>query len=823
MRAAPAGAILALLLACFSCTPTDAPDPVDEPPLPVPVDEPLLPDPELLWRACREDPTRFEDCRRHVVAARRDPDLLPRLEELAAAHPEMWIPQHLLGLCHYARARYVESERHYRRAALLARAEDNAYGEGASLYAMAAMLIRAGEAERAAALLEEALNLARRAGDRTLLVRVLQRIAKTCRNEGRFYDERAIRQELLDLADDGENTEVYRKALYRLAETSRRLGKHERAVRDFEHVLELSRKRSDGYYEAASAMALGVLALDLQEGRALELFESASRAANAHGREDLEAHAAMLAGVALTRAGRYAAARDRLRSVLDGAVPLDDRLRFRTIVFLADAERLHGDHAAALALHEEIEELAPVAGLPDEHCDSLMGLAALQRKLGNPDAAIEAARRAEELVESMRASIAVFAERTHFLQTRSGTYQVLASSLAERNPSDLAAPFDAVERAHARTLREVLAGGTAASPAIERLSLQAVRARLEPGELLVEYLLGEEESLLLAVDTDKATFHGLPARRQIEDRVDAYREALLRPLTRIDARLDPERDFRRFSASGQGLFQLLLGPVAERVRAAERLVVVPDRRLYLLPFEALLTKPAEEDRALAFLGASHAIEYLPAAAFLEPPAASPVRRVVVVSAGAGRTELDLAPLRHAETEGREVGAAYGPGRAVVLRNDEASLERIAEECAGPLDVLHLTAHAIPDPAEGPRIVLGGTDPGPSWLDAGALERLPAAPRRVILSACETARGELVGGEGILGLVRAFTLAGSRQVVASLWVVDDRRTAALMGRMHGALDESGRTSDALRTARRSMLDEGFLHPFYWAGFVLYGSD
>ena len=124
---------------------------------------------------------------------------------------------------------------------------------------------------------------------------------------------------------------------------------------------------------------------------------------------------------------------------------------------------------------------------------------------------------------------------------------------------------------------------------------------------------------------------------------------------------------------------------------------------------------------------------------------------------------------------------------------------------------------------GPRIALHSSADQEGWLDADALETLPAAPRLVILSACDTARGELVGGEGILGLVRAFTLAGSRQVVASLWKVDDERTSAFMGGLHRELRDGSRPSEALMRARRDLLAQGFEHPFYWAGLALYGSD
>jgi CHAT domain-containing protein len=263
--------------------------------------------------------------------------------------------------------------------------------------------------------------------------------------------------------------------------------------------------------------------------------------------------------------------------------------------------------------------------------------------------------------------------------------------------------------------------------------------------------------------------------------------------------------------------------VAERVDGAERLIVVADRQLHVLPFEALLRSAPEAGRPLDFLGAARAVAYLPAAALLARPGSAEVERAVVVAADRGRADLDLAPLRHAAEEAGTVAAAYPGGRSVLLDGDDAGMARLVEACGEPVDVLHLTAHAILDAESGPRIALHAAPGEESWLDAEALGRFPRPPRLVVLSACDTAQGELVGGEGILGLVRAFTLAGSRQVVASLWKVDDQRTSVLMGRLHHGLREGSRTSTALMEARRELLEQGFEHPFYWAGLVLYGSD
>jgi CHAT domain-containing protein len=106
---------------------------------------------------------------------------------------------------------------------------------------------------------------------------------------------------------------------------------------------------------------------------------------------------------------------------------------------------------------------------------------------------------------------------------------------------------------------------------------------------------------------------------------------------------------------------------------------------------------------------------------------------------------------------------------------------------------------------------------------------------VVLSACDTALGQDVRGEGMIGLTRAFQYAGARTVVASLWAVPDRSTAALMRRFHTSLSEGESTDQALRHAQIALLSGPIeepaaggttdtmdaSHPYAWSGFQVIG--
>src|SRR5689334_15610862 len=94
---------------------------------------------------------------------------------------------------------------------------------------------------------------------------------------------------------------------------------------------------------------------------------------------------------------------------------------------------------------------------------------------------------------------------------------------------------------------------------------------------------------------------------------------------------------------------------------------------------------------------------------------------------------------------------------------------------------------------------------------------------VVLSACETALGGEIKGEGLIGLTRGFLYAGAPRVVASLWEIDDRTTADLMKKFYeGMLVQRERPAAALRAAQIAILKtKGLESPYYWAAFTIQG--
>jgi CHAT domain-containing protein len=106
------------------------------------------------------------------------------------------------------------------------------------------------------------------------------------------------------------------------------------------------------------------------------------------------------------------------------------------------------------------------------------------------------------------------------------------------------------------------------------------------------------------------------------------------------------------------------------------------------------------------------------------------------------------------------------------------------------------------------------------LTVEATESLALRPGIVVLSACETGLAEQGSGDEMVGLVRAFLVAGAARVLASLWPVDDEITALFMARFYGALRDRQTSAAALRQAQAELMRQ-HPHPFYWAAFTLHG--
>jgi CHAT domain-containing protein len=208
-----------------------------------------------------------------------------------------------------------------------------------------------------------------------------------------------------------------------------------------------------------------------------------------------------------------------------------------------------------------------------------------------------------------------------------------------------------------------------------------------------------------------------------------------------------------------------------------------------------------------------------------------VGRETLSHAGLTPRDSQLEPLPEAEQEVKALRQLYGSTQSKVYIGAEAREERVKAE-AGEARILHFAAHGMLNNAAPMYSHLalaqgGGGEDG--LLEAWELMQMELKAELAVLSACETARGRIGAGEGMIGLSWAMFIAGVPTLVVSQWKVETAGTRDLMVMFHGGLrreEEGGRgkvsKAEALREAALKMMKKAETgHPFYWAGFVLVG--
>ena len=373
---------------------------------------------------------------------------------------------------------------------------------------------------------------------------------------------------------------------------------------------------------------------------------------------------------------------------------------------------------------------------------------------------------------------------------------------------------------------------------------QIQRQDLGDGAALLEYALGEARSTLFVVTREKISSYPLPAGRIILEQVQRLRAAL----EKENLLTWPE-----YLDSAFRLYQMLVAPAISDLADKSSLVIVPDRGLYYIPFEAFLTEAPGHGASspMPYLLYKYAIAYVPSASVLanlrEPRAGSPADSKELIAfapfSGSGESARLRGTTGKGEIQAKNVPRKFPPlpasgreisgiadlyqGSALEFFRNEATEETVKRNPAvATAHRLHFATHAQLDERypEDSSLVLVRPEGSPEdgYLRVQEIFNLKLAADLVVLSACQTGRGKEVTGEGLIGLTRAFFYAGAPSLVVSLWNVTDSSTPGLMLDFYKNLDHLHDKARALKAAKISMIERGaYKHPSYWAPFILIG--
>lgn len=609
-------------------------------------------------------------------------------------------------------------------------------------------------------------------------------------------------------------------------------GRQQEARAQVERSVSVARTLDSPDVLGQALVALGTVLLDDREyAQALAAAEEAralGESLNARSRASA-AHVAGLAHAGLAR-------------------PREARRAFETAI--ADIEALREQVSGAAVERQQFLEanVAPYHSLID-----------LLIEQGQFDEALHYAERARartllDVVERGHVTLDRWLTPAEREQERTLERKLRTLQRAATAPSTGAAASDAL----AATRRELAALRTrlfAAHPELRLARGEAIvpargdlsAAIVDPSTAVLAYTVTGRRVWLFVITTKTMTVHPLKMdASSLAPRVRKFREAI------------GTRDLG-FAPEARALYDDLIGPApAAALKGKTRLILVPDGALWELPFQALRS-PARryllEDAdiayapSLTFLYARHLRAH--ASAALEPP--PPLDLLALGNPTlAAHEAATFKPLPSAETQARRIAALYPADRTKAFTGADAR-EATVKRDAGRYRVLHFATHGVVDDgnplysalllAEGPdappantTIATGGATNGANASpDTGEDGRLEARELMdihldadlVVLSACDTARGRIGAGEGVVGLSWAILLAGSASTVVSQWQVDAESTSSLMIGFHRALmtraAAPARVSTALRrSALAVMRDPRYTHPFYWASFRVVGA-
>jgi CHAT domain-containing protein len=400
----------------------------------------------------------------------------------------------------------------------------------------------------------------------------------------------------------------------------------------------------------------------------------------------------------------------------------------------------------------------------------------------------------------------------------------------------------------------------------ESISLENLQRNLDENSVLLEYWLGYERSFLWTVTTNEVRTYVLPPARHIEQTARDYFVALSKapPSATSKPQDHSTADAARHASS---LSVTLMGPAAGTL-STKRLIIVSHGALQYLPFAAL-PAPASNTTTGGLLIERHEIVNLPSASVLPVLRANPAGArqqsywlysptrfsprkmhgcVVRLAPIRARSIRSCSPKTKSCSDrpaipawmGFVVYASAGSRRMQSLRwfpaesrfqavDFQASRTTALSPGLADYRILHFATHGLANNVrpEFSGLVFSTVDargkPQDGMLRLHEIFNLSLKAELVVLSACQTALGREIRGEGLIGLTRGFMHAGTPRVVASLWNVEDRATAELMKRFYeGMFKRQLKPAAALRAAQIALQqDKRWSAPYYWAGFTLQG--
>ncbi len=657
-----------------------------------------------------------------------------------------------------------------------------------------------------------------------------------------------------------------REALVKLGSTYARAGKIKDARRTLLEAVRIDRQPPGPQVGSLAESLLALGSLELRAGnlsRAEKLLVEARNAANPYDLDQLWQVERAMAAVSAAQK-KHDQAENHFELALSALEGARERLRPEEFAlrFGIDRFQLYDEYASYLAgraIETEDDAVVEKAMLVVERrrVQALWDLMSLGWAGLQTDAVPDQLQRARQAEARLAAKQGILRDQFSLAPEKRNLAQI----------SQLESELKLVKEEHAHLLT-ALAQGKFRFSSPSSLSpnlISDVRKKLGPDRVLVEYLVTDESAFAFVLSSAGLDIYQLPAGRQ---ELRKQIQGLLRPFFRLQS---GEVDLARLGfdlQTAHELYAQLVAPLEPRLGNASQILIVPDDALFYLPLELLVDTPPGKTRSgkvlfaeyeqASFLVRRFTMSYLTAAAqFLGGPkrsgaAATAPSLLAVANPMGGRKQGApgqddpmrrrlhstgfggaFVPLPGSTDEVAQIRKCFPAAGVTVLTGSDAT-ETLYKALAPRSEIIHLATHAIAadDQPFYSTLIMApdGKKQEDGFLQAYEIVRSPLQAKLVVLSACETAKGPLARGEGLVGLVSAFLQAGARSVLATQWSIDES-AVELMATFYRAMMNGKDEATALREAKLDFLKKrlsfigtevSLAHPFFWAPFVLIGS-
>lgn len=375
--------------------------------------------------------------------------------------------------------------------------------------------------------------------------------------------------------------------------------------------------------------------------------------------------------------------------------------------------------------------------------------------------------------------------------------------------------------------------------------VERVQKILDKQTALIEYFLGDSQSVVFFVTKREYCLYKLPSRSELGKSLKAYLKILSIP---------PKGKFMGVFGAKR-IYKELLFPLEKNSEHIENLIIIPDGILYYLPFETLIQYTPNLSSEKSFLIKKYKISYAPSSsallymsknipnyknpkgllAFGNPSYAlksssnKKSYKTYVKTLGDLYLDqgFDLSPLPYSKKEISEISNYFTEEKRDVYIRDGAREEIFKSVPLRDYKIIHFACHGLLSeefPFRSALVLSLDEDlQEDGFLQVREIYNHRLKANLIVLSACQTGKGKLEKGEGILGLPRVFFYIGARSVVSTLWKINDISTAKFMNHFYSFLSRGDDKAQALRQAKLEMINSKYNHPFYWAAFVLNGDS